>query len=272
MKGKFGLLFDLNLFTFNIAGKIKTVDNFIRKHYMFSVIKRNKELECVPNNSHKKCYIIGLGPSLKRVDLNSIDGDTVVLNRFFKVGESYPNFIPTYYMLSDEQFGNKDNIQDFERCLNAYVGKGTRYLLDSRFSREPLLKKYETSDFYYLSGFTGLLNINKKYTMTKPTPIFFNTVGGAIFLAICMGYKQIVLLGCDFNSFATPMPQHCYNEKMNEKLRSLSMELFCYSFAANAHEVLQKYALKNGAKIINSTKGSLIDAYPIEIEENLYHN
>lgn len=270
MKGKFGLLFDLNLSIFNIAGKIKTIDSFIRKHYMFSVIKRNKVLENNPENATKKCYVIGLGPSLKNVDLDKIEGDTIVLNRFFKIGESYPNFIPTYYLLSDEQFANKDNIKDFEKCLKGYAERGTRYLLDSRFSRNSYVKQFENENFYYISGPSGIINVNKQYNMTKPTPIFFNTVGAAIFLAICMGYKEIVLLGCDFNSFATPMPQHCYDEHKNEKLRSLSMELFCYSYAAKAHEELYKYATKNGIRIINSTIGSLIDAYPIKIEDNIY--
>lgn len=270
MKGKFEQLFDLNLLVFNIVGKIKTADRYVRKHYMFSVIKRNKVLENLPENKSKKCYIIGLGPSLKSVNLDKIGGDTIVLNRFFKVGEQYPSFIPTYYMLSDEQFVNKDNINDFELCLKAYSNKGTKYLLDSRFSRNPLLKQFDNENFYFISGPSGIINVKKHYSMTKPTPVFFNTVGGAIFLAICMGYKHIVLLGCDFSSFATPMPQHCYDEHKDEKLRSLSMELFCYSFAAKAHELLRKYAINNGARIVNSTKGSLIDAYPIEIDENLY--
>ena len=38
------------------------------------------------------------------------------------------------------------------------------------------------------------------------------------------------------------------------------------------HDDLQIYAIHNGVQIFNSTKGSLIDSYPFNIEENLYFN
>lgn len=271
MKSKFELLFDLNKFTFNLAGKLKWIEYFLLHQSAFKKINKAKELVDEQGNMRKKCYIIGLGPSLKDVNLNKIKGDSFVLNRFFKAGSKYPDFVPTYYHLTDGQFTNEENIRDFEECMRAYSKKGTRYIMDATFAEESILKQYETDVFYYILSFTGLLNPTKDYYINKPLPILFNTVCSCILLAILMGYKEIVLLGCDFNSFATPMPQHCYEENRKEKLRTLSMELFCYSFAADTHYELQRYAVRNGVKITNSTKGSLIDAYPIVVEEELYN-
>ena len=268
--GKFDTLFGLDRTIINTVGKLKWIEYTLRYRSAFSSMKKLKDLERVSSNSSKTCYIIGLGPSLKHVDLNKIKGDTFVLNRFYRIGEKYPDFIPTYYVLSDEEFVLDKNIKDFEQCLNMYADKGTRYLLDSRFEDVPLVKGFNQDNFYYFMGFTGLFDSNKRYNIDKPHPIFLNVASHCIYFAIAMGYKKIVLLGCDFNSFATPMPLHCYDDNNNDKLRSLAMELYCYAFTAHVHYELAKYAKKHEAKIENSTKGSLIDAYPIVIDESLY--
>ena len=101
-------------------------------------------------------------------------------------------------------------------------------------------------------------------------PALGNVASAAILCAIGMGYKKIVLLGCDFNSFTTPFRSHCYSEPGERKRIRLFFELFCYSFAADTHMEIAKYAEKMGVTIVNSTKGSLIDAYPLEIDESLY--
>ena len=56
-------------------------------------------------------------------------------------------------------------------------------------------------------------------------------------------------------------------------IRSVSythLELFCYCFDASVHVQLAEYARTLGVEIINSTKGSLIDAYPMNVDETLY--
>ena len=50
----------------------------------------------------------------------------------------------------------------------------------------------------------------------------------------------------------------------------MSWELYAYSIVAHQYDSLQEYANRNSFSILNSTKGSLIDAFPMEIEEHLY--
>ena len=103
----FKLLFDLDITLLNLGGIIKQAINYLFHHRMYTVIKRNGVL---PNskNAEKKMYICALGPSLKDVDLELIDGDTIVVNRFFKMGEEYPNFAPTYYVIIDSNFASEE--------------------------------------------------------------------------------------------------------------------------------------------------------------------
>ena len=262
-------LYNLNNSLFDLGGDAKKIINFLFHHDRISCLKKNKSLydsEC----TKKKIYLCALGPSLKQVDLNRIQGDTIVVNRFYKFGVEFPDFVPTYYMMVDYDFVEERYQNDFVEAIDTYHGKGTKYLLNSKMYKSELLKKYKETDIYYLSCYGGQVHPTKKYSIDGVFPAFLNVTGAAILAAMLMGYKEIVLLGCDFNAFASPKQNHCYKDNSEKRLWRMTWELYCSSFMAKDHEDLQEYAKRNGVYIKNSTKGSLIDAYPIEIEEDLY--
>ena len=253
--------FDLELE--NIFGYLRTIQYFIFEHYKFNVVKKNKDL--IERKKADVCYICGLGPSLNDIDLMKIQGDTIVVNRFYKVGEMYPDFVPTYYLMYDAAFGEERHRDELTQALNTYSSKGTLFLFNSQLAKLNLSQE----GLYYLSAFKGRFK-GQNYRIDKVTPAFANVIGTAIATAMGMGYKKIVLLGCDFNSFATLMTSHAYDENSRRKRIEEWYELYRYSLVAYGHTVLSKYAQKHNIDIVNSTKGSLIDAYPFKIEESLY--
>lgn len=263
------ILFKLNLFLINLAGYIRYIKYFFLHHEYFTLVKKNVEL-IKKENEEKVCYICALGPSFSEVDLENLKGDTIVVNRFFRHGKTHPSFVPTYYMIVDSAFGVGENDSLYRECLTSYINKGTKYIINSRCSNSTP-KDIDTTNLYYISTFKGRFNSNKEIRIDRVMPALGNVASAAILCAIGMGYKKIVLLGCDFNSFTTPFRYHCYNEPGERKKIRLYFELFCYSFAANMHGEIAKYAEREGITIINSTKGSLIDAYPMEIKESLYY-
>ena len=264
------ILYKLNLFLINLAGYIRYIKYFFLNHEYFTLVKKNKKLVSDSNKS-KVCYVCALGPSLKQVDLEKLSGDTIVVNRFFRHGKSIPSFVPTYYLIVDSMFGLGENNSLYRECLESYIDKGTKYIINSRCAANTP-KDIDSSNIYYLSTFKGRFNAQKEINIDKVMPALGNVASAAILCAIGMGYKKIVLLGCDFNSFTTPFRSHCYSEPGEKKKIRLYFELFCYSFAANLHGEIAKFAEKKGVSIVNSTKGSLIDAYPLEIDESLYYN
>lgn len=261
-------LYKLNLSLINIAGYIRYVQYFLFNRKYFTIIRKNSVLKN-PENASKVCYVCALGPSLKEVDLKRINGDTIVVNRFYKQGKGTPSFIPTYYLMVDSRFADDDHKKDFEECLNAYIDKGTKYILNSKCSNNDI-KGLNSDNVFFISTFKGDFNSKKKLDISKVMPALGNVASAAIACAISMGYKKIVLLGCDFNSFASPINIHCYDDANKERLYRMYYELYRYSLAAYTHEEIAKYAKKQGVEIINSTKGTLIDAYPVIIDESLY--
>ena len=262
----YGLIYKL----LDVGGAVKTTINSVMHRKFYTSLKKNIELKGKKQIA-SEAYVCALGPSLRKVKLEEIKGDTIVVNRFFKIGLEHPTFIPTYYIMIDVAFATEEHIKDFRLALDTYLPKGTIFLLNSKLAGSPILEGYDTANIYYVSCFRGNLDISKKYGIDKPMPAFQNVVCAAIFFLIQMGYKKISLLGCDFNSFASRKRIHCYKEeKTDERFLSMAWELFCYSMMARNHEDLQVYAEKKGISIINTTKDSLIDAYPYIIDEKLY--
>lgn len=262
--------FEWNLKAIDLAGFIISLRNFLFHHDMYEIVKRNSQL-VKKSNANKKCYVCGLGPSFKDVNMNKIVGDTFVVNRFFKIGKEHPDFVPTYYVMVDNLFANDENIEDFQEALDTYKDKETIFILSSKLRHVSFIKEYDPSKIFYVSCFKGGFRGDGDYRIDRVLPAIGNVVSNAIVFSILMGYKEITLLGCDFNSFASTSRNHCYSEKESKRLYSLSYELFCYAFMAKRHEYIQKFAIRQGAHVINSTKGSLIDAYPFIVDKSLYN-
>lgn len=267
---KIDILFKLNITAFNYASKIIKLISL--PSYIRTKNKRLRNKELLEKKKFDKCYIIGLGPSLKDVKLNLIDGDSIVVNNFFKIGKN-SDFTPTFYMAVDGAFTQSPHIETLYEAMNHYKNQ-TNFILSEKIAQKiSSNNELIESSIYSVMGGDPLFNANLSIDFTKRYPVGFNVVTDAIMMAIYLGYKEIILLGADFNSFAFQKSIHAYEEKDNSRQITLTKELFCYSFVAHVHSELQKYSEDHEIKIVNATKGSLIDAYRFGEEYNfLYEN
>lgn len=253
--GKFETLFKLDLIAQDIYGNAITLMRKISTHNLKHLMKKNIELKNQRESSI--CNILGLGPSLKYVDYKHLEGDIIVVNRFHKFDKG--EIKPTFYILSDGAFFQEPLIDELVEMYNLYPQ--TIFLLDG-MSYDIIKKKLPDDDrVYYIFNGGGVFNHKKHNDYSKWVPIKYNVVAEAIGVAMYMNYEEIHLYGCDFNSFASQKAVHCYEEVDNNRLISLSFELFCYSFAAYIHSELSQYAKEHNIHIINNTKESLIDSY-----------
>lgn len=260
----------LNYSFVNFGGKIKFILRLSSLRKTNKLLKRNEKL--VKERINDSIYICGLGPSLADVDLDKIaeisEADTLVVNYFVKMADK-TKLKPTYYMMADAGFVKPKHRPALEKAIELYPN--SKFIWNSSFlTVDPSAKDYPCEKFY-IAMYDGYYIKPKKIDITKITPAFGNCICCAIAFAIGLGYKKIILLGCDFNSFAFPHEVHCYDGgKNNKSVRrvSLAQELFSYSFDAAVHESLGAYAKMHNIEILNATRGSLIDAYDrIEIND-----
>lgn len=252
---KFGILFDINIKILNV---MSLGISLLRKfRYGRATIKRNCELE-----KHKKAdtlYVLGLGPSLREIDISTLNGDIICSNRFYKF-QGAEKCTPQYYCLMDDDFFIGKAINDFKKIYELYPS--AQFLLNGKYRREiENMIGQRKNNVFYIYGWSGALRASSTLDFTKNLPIACNVVCRMIEAGIYMNYKRIVLLGCDFNSFAVLKDKHCYDDKDDKVQWKLWYELFCYSFAAKEHEILETIAKGKGIDILNATEGSLIDAY-----------
>lgn len=267
----FRSLYRLNLQFINAGGKVKYLLRLPSLNKTLKLLKKNKEI--IANRKYDTIYICGLGPSLADVDLDILankNADTLVVNHFFKMA-GQTKLRPTYYMMADAGFMSSKHITAFNNAIEMY--KDSTFVWNALFQKiNPDILNCQCKKTF-IAMYDGYYISPQKIDITKILPAFGNVICVAIAFAIGLGYKKIVLLGCDFNSFAFPHEIHCYDGGRDNKASrriSLDFELFCYSFDASVHLQLAKYAESLGVEIINSTKGSLIDAYPMSVDETLY--
>lgn len=247
--------YDAGLYFKGMAGSIKN-----RKWN--NQAKRNKEL--INYKKSDKCYICGNGPSLRKVNLDELDGDTIVMNDHWRVAPQYKKK-PTFYMLNDIAYVDdsfRERMLGFLNCcpeiphiITASMGPA-------------MAKKYGDvkSNIYYYNSQGVTFKHNHNIDFTKQTYAVWNIVTRAIQLAVYLGYKEIYLIGCDYSLFASRYLTHAYDKDgvKTECPFLLRDMLYKYTFTTHIHYEMARYAKEHQIKIVNLTTESLLDAYEMD--------
>lgn len=153
-----------------------------------------KKLRGLKNNyKGKRCFIIGNGPSLNKLDLTLLkDEFTFGVNAIYLNYEKM-GFYPTFYVVEDDLVAadRKDEINNYHNSKYKFFGTYLRYLL----------KPDEN---------TLLLNVLRNYGDEKNFPSFSTDiarrlwVGGSVTylcleLAYFMGFEEVYMIGFDHN-------------------------------------------------------------------------
>lgn len=243
---------------YNIAADALFGVNFEVK----KIIGRNVAFSNI--HSGERCFILGTGPSL-----NDLSGDQVERLRseiIFGVNSLYKSDVvsglsPKYYALVDNLYWDVSS-SVFKEIGDRYKVNPPIFLTDPRAKKiiDNLQLDQETIYIYA-----------KKYPTYKmsseiTTNIFgaMNVISYSILVAIYMGFREIYLLGCDYNAFCGLGRGHCYDDKeeMGPVSYDLAFYLKYYHITTEFHYLIAKLAAEKEVKIVNLTRVSLLDAYP----------
>lgn len=233
--------------------------------------------------------ILGNGPSLKRnlEDDRELlrEVDTLAVN-FFANSPEFVSIKPTYYVLADPHFFEKAesdlNVSLLIRNLNSIDFPMTLFIpssakLKSTLFVNPLLK-IERFNFVAVEGFNWFENLMFKHRRGMPRPR--NVMIPSIMVGIWLGYNKIYLVGADHSWLSTlsvnernevvSIQPHFYKEDEKEQKRikeeyvkhPLHEVLESMMIAFRSYHRIQLWAEKQSVEILNSTPGSMIDAFP----------
>ena len=247
--------YDMGLYLKGLRAKVK--------YSKFNKLaRRNVELRNYKKSD--KCYICGNGPSLKKVNLDELDGDTIVMNDHWRIA---PNFKtrPTFYMLNDIAYIDDSFRERMLGVLKCFPD--IPHILPSSMGAT-IEKKYNSinTNLYYYNSQGTTFKHNHTIDFTQETHAVWNIVTRAIQLALYLEYKKIYLIGCDYSLFASRYLTHVYDKEdiKTECPFRLRDMLFKYSFTTHIHYEIAEYAKKENICITNLTTESLLDAYDID--------
>lgn len=232
-----------------------------------SVLFRPKLKKLLKHNQKLKrekdyCFILGNGPSLKGVNLYSLNGeDTFAVNYFYK--HCPEGFESKYFVAIDQNFYKTDQ-KDY--ILELYKEKkNVQFILKN--PAYDLMDDWDMNRTFFihpkLFQYGDMVACDYTHSMTA----CINVVLQCIQIALFMGYKKIYLLGCDFTQYAEIKSHHFYDTRSEDDRRDITNmgDDARWAYLAHYHHyALDKFAQSRGQEIINLTEGSLIDAYKHE--------
>lgn len=215
----------------------------------------------------QRCFIIGTGPSINELTNNEVDTlkNEIVfaVNSFYKSDKLNP-IIPAYYSLFDNYYWDENSA--FKSAFKEIAEKyNRRSIFLTNYKAQQLVDELNLDEqqVFLYSKIYPLKHID--YNLTENMHITMNVVSTSILVAIYMGFKEIYLLGCDYNSFATTVTTHCYDDSDEDEVEiknRLGFLLKFYHLTTEFHYLIARLAKLKSIKVINITNGSLLDAYP----------
>lgn len=213
----------------------------------------------------ERCFILGTGPSLNSLllqDRQKLKNEVLFGVNSFCKAEISSTLVPKYYALVDEQY-RQDLSGFYEEVLQRWPDTPPVFISDYR--AQGILEGLGLSQpSVYLYA--------KRYPTDKMTDeiteniyVTMNVISNCILVASYMGFKEIYLLGCDYNAFCTLGNNgHCYEDSKERETVSYNLAFFLkfYWITTEFHYMINRFAKSKGIKVVNLTPNSLLDAYP----------
>lgn len=251
---------------YNILSEIK----FLLSPKIKSTLKNNSQFKGMHKN--ERCFILGTGPSLNTLtekEIDSLKNEVIIgTNSLYKASIS-KKINPTYYTLIDNLYWGPWHAT-FETVASIYPSPPT-FITDFR-AQKVIQNSKATKNAIYIHAKKFPTN-KMSHNLEGNIYAAMNVVSFSIIAALYMGFSEIYLLGCDYNAFCTSGRGHAYDDKkeLSESNYNLAFYLRFYWITTEFHYLIAKLAAESGAKVINLTPNSLLDAYPRATTSEVIH-
>lgn len=161
-----------------------TFNTFLNLFFGMTGVKQKEEKYLSDNvqlkNKYKgkRCFIIGNGPSVKKMDLQKLQGEYVFTVNQFTNSDMYTEIKPSFHLWSDERFFELDesNVGDMAilNDMRSAKREGINPVVFYKISAIDMIQKYKLDEFldikYYSDRIVFDENYSKDIDITKFIP------------------------------------------------------------------------------------------------------
>lgn len=240
----------------NIPDQIK-VENGIKKRKAGADDPKFQKIKAYKNiHKGKRCFIVATGPSLTMEDLELLKGEiTFGMNSITKIFDK-TDWRPTYYGIQDRQVYEKMEasiLQNYGSSDNVFVSDelDNYFTLPENFIRFPYNGNYHIYAGDY-SDYSARFSPDAYEVVYDGYSITYSLIQ----IAVYMGFTEICLLGADCN-YPKGEKNHFVDSGFVDKNAASNPIRMRVGYAA-----AKDYADAHGIKIINCTRGGMLETYP----------
>jgi hypothetical protein len=244
----------------------------------------------VPNavlkNRHQdraRCFVVGNGPSLKKQDLRPLRKEVVFVCNFFNLHPLCAEIAPRYFCFADPHAFfpgtyNQDLQIRRDEWFQDICAKVPRAEFIVPVEARPAIEQhgfFAGHPVWYIATYGSSLRLGRAGDdLTRCIPQGAGTVAAlCIPSALYMGFSTIYLLGCDCNWWLGNLAREDFDAEIehfydvnpfdsrasNLKDFGLERELRDLADHFGSFRVLRQYAEGRGARILNATRGGILD-------------
>lgn len=247
-------------------------------------------------HSGKRCFILATGPSINQQDLSLLENEISIAVSFFGYHKDIKRIRPLYHIAAPMHPPLNENsvlkylkmFQTYSWDCNYILGTSSyEYSFDRVIKKYPELAPHRYFFINYEHNSGCLSEQNKNFPKVwdpfgRPFGILCSAFM-AIFMASYMGFKDIYLLGCDYNyerDLEGKTNQHFYpDDQALEGRENLSVgvnarEKFYHSsyLLFHSYRMIREHLNALGQNIYNASPDSSLDMFPFVKFESLFRD
>lgn len=248
----------------------RTISNQQVAHH--ALLQANQKLR--DRHAGERCFILATGPSIRGQSLLQLAGQTCISVSNFFVHPDYAHIRPRYHCIAP--YHKPITEESWQQWMAEMAGKtGAAELFfglqDLERNNQRCLLEGRTVHHMHLGGSVGQiesLGIDLTGVLAPPQSVTIM----ALYAAVYMGFSEIILLGCDHDWILhLNQSRHFYSEDQhalnragyNEWFNS-ALDDYCKDYISlwGQYRAVQKIAGAKGVRIVNGTRGGLLDLFP----------
>ena len=233
----------------------------------------------------QRCFIFGTGPSINTLDFSKFkDEITFTVNQMPR-NSKFPQLASNFHLWADERFFDIDEERPEDRDMlnvmrNACSGN-PETIVFYKYTAKEMIKRtklnHDINIYYFDEIPIPHLDSNMNVDFTHCVPSFSTVIHYAICLAVYMGFREIILLGCDCTGIINTINQiykldsdyaYSFNvdrssKKFMERIHardSFRDELNSYVRLIDDYATLREYCLIHNVAIFNATNPTLLES------------